>query len=194
VSTVALPGPLHGVVSLLDPSATTRVKSIWSNLEKQFGLRGVLGIPYPHFSYQVARNYDYAALEATLDLLSRKVQPFTIRTTGLETFDGNWPVVFIAVERDDSLLALHRRVWTRCLPHASDVISYYRPGAWVPHITLAYGEERNSVPLLEAQVQGVLQKLNTDTYRWEIPIDNIAIVWGDSSVKNQVRTFPLQGR
>jgi 2'-5' RNA ligase len=192
--TVAPQGPLHGVVSLLDPSATSRVKSIWSSLERQFGLRGVLGIPYPHFSYQVARSYDYAALEATLELLSQEVRPFTIRTSGLETFDGNWPVVFIAVERDDSLQALHRRVWTRCLPHASDVIPYYRPNAWVPHITLAYGEERNSVPLLAAQVQSVLKKLNTGNYRWEIPIDNIAIVWGDSSVQEQVRRFPLQGR
>jgi 2'-5' RNA ligase len=194
MSTGAPQGPLHGVVSLLDPSATNRVKSIWSNLEREFGLRGVLVMPYPHFSYQIARNYDQGGLEVALDLLSREVRPFTIRTTGLETFDGNWPVVFIAVERDDSLRALHQQVWARCLPYASDVIPHYRPDAWVPHITLAHGEERNSIPLSAGVVQNVLGKLNAGTYRWEIPINNIAIVWDDGSVQEPVRTFPLQGR
>jgi len=115
-------GPLHGVVSLLDANAANRVKSIWSNMEREFGLRGVLVMPYPHFSYQVARNYSRTALEVTLDRLSREISPFTIRTTGIETFDGDRPVIFIAVERDESLRALHQRVWDECLPHASDVI------------------------------------------------------------------------
>lgn len=97
------PKVLHGVGALLDPTATGRVRSLWSRLEHEFGLRGVLGMPYPHLSYQVAQHYDRGALETALERLARETSPFVIRTTGLATFEGDWPVVFVAVEKDAML-------------------------------------------------------------------------------------------
>jgi 2'-5' RNA ligase len=193
---MAAPGKptlLLGVVSLLDTPSSNRVKSLWSTLEREFGLRGVLVMPYPHFSYQISQGYDRVAIELDLDRIARELSPFEIRTSGLSTFDGSWPVVFIAVEKDSQLSSIHRRVWDRCLPLARDVSQYYTPEAWIPHITLAHGKERLGEPLSPDLVQRVLGYLNTAAYQWTIRIDNIALVWDDGVIQKPVRTFPLQG-
>jgi hypothetical protein len=36
---------------LLDAGATGRIREAWAKLERELGLRGVLVMPYPHFSY-----------------------------------------------------------------------------------------------------------------------------------------------
>jgi 2'-5' RNA ligase len=182
------------VVSLLDAGATGRIRETWTKLERELGLRGVLVMPYPHFSYQIAGGYDRAAAETTLSQLAQEIAPFEIRTKGLATFEGEWPVVYVVVKKDSALRALHALVWNACSAHASGPIPYYRPETWTPHITLAHGEERNSVPLSGDQVRGVLGMLNPKDFRWTISVDNIALVWDDGTVQSPVRTFPLRGR
>ena len=151
-------------------------------------------MPYPHISYQVAQGYDRVALETALEQLTRETRPIVIRTRGIGTFKGDWPVVFVAVEKDEALREFHKRVWEVSLPHARDVFSYYHPGSWVPHITLAHGEELNSLPLSAELVQRILGSLNTGVYTWEISIDNITLVWDYGTIQKPARTFPLQGR
>jgi 2'-5' RNA ligase len=194
MSTVARPGPLHGVVSLLDPGATMRIRETWAKLERELGLRGVLIMPYPHFSYQIAGGYDRAAIEISLSQLADETAPFEIRTAGLATFEGQWPVVYVAVKMNSRLRALHGRVWNRCLPYARNTVPYYHPEAWTPHITLAHGDERNSVPISTEQVRAVLGSLNPKEYRWTVSVENFALVWDEGSVQRPVRTFPLRGR
>jgi 2'-5' RNA ligase len=189
------PRPLHhGVVSLLDSGATGRIRETWTKLDREFGLRGVLVMPFPHFSYQVAGGYDRAETETTLSQLAQRIAPFDIRTKGLATFEGPWPVVYVVVKKDPSLRALHLRVWNTCLPHASEPVPYYRPGAWTPHITLAHGDEHDSIPLSGDKVRAVLGMLNPKEFKWTISVDNIALVWDDGTVQSPVRTFPLRGR
>ncbi len=190
----ALRGPLHGVVSLLDAGATMRVRETWAKLERGLGLRGVLVMPYPHFSYQVAGGYDRAAIETSLSLLADETAPFVVRTKGLATFEGPWPVVYVVVRKDSFLRALHGRVWSACLPHAREPVAYYRPEAWTPHITLAHGDEQDSLPLSDDKVRAVLGLLSPKDFKWTISVDNIALVWDDGRVQSPVRTFPLHGR
>jgi 2'-5' RNA ligase len=194
MSTTPPRGTQHGVVSLLDPGATMRVRETWAKLERELGLAGVLIMPYPHFSYQIAGGYDRAALEVSLSQLADETAPFEVRTKGLATFPGPWPVVYVAVKKESHLRALHERVWNRCLPHAQNTVPYYRPEAWTPHITLAHGDERNSVPLSTEQIRAVLDSLNPKEYRWTVSVENLALVWDEGSVQHPVRTFPLRGQ
>ena len=194
MATVAPRTPLHGVVSLLDPGATMRIRDTWAKLEAEFGLRGVLVMPYPHFSYQIAAGYHRAALETALSQLAEETGPFEVRTAGLSTFEGPWPVVYVTVKPDAHLRAFHERVWSRCLPHAREPVAYYRPGAWIPHITLAHGEEDRNLPLTMAQVRAALGSLVSKQYRWTVSVENLALVWDEGSVQRPVRTFPLRGR
>ncbi len=150
-------------------------------------------MPYPHFSYQIAGGYDRAALETPLSQFAEMTAPFEVRTTGLATFEGPRPVVYVAVKMDTRLRAMHEQVWNLCLPYARNIVPYYRPEAWTPHITLAHGDESNAAPLSEEQVRTVLRLLNPKEYRWTVSIENIALVWDEGSVQRPVRTFPLRG-
>lgn len=170
-----------------------RVRETWQKLDRELGLRGVLVMPFPHFSYQIAEGYDRTNLEKSLSELAEETAPFEIRTTGLATFGGPWPVVYVAVRADAGLRALHERTWNRCAPHARNTVPYYRPGAWTPHITLAHGDETSAAPLSDDQTRAVLRLLNPKEYRWTVSVENIALVWDDGSVQRPVRTFPFRG-
>jgi len=186
--------PKHGVVSLLDRSATEKVRRTWDRLEREFGLRGVRVMPFPHFTYQIAEGYDRPGVEETLAELARATPPFEISTQGLATFGGDLPVIFVAVEADPSLRALHERLWTSVTPRARGPVAYYSPGSWVPHITLAHGEERNTIPLPAVSVERVLAALDPAEFRWEVTIDNYALVWDEATIQRPVATFPLGRR
>ncbi len=186
--------PKHGIVSRLPSPFARRVRAIWRRLERDHGLRGVLVMPFPHFSYQVAADYDRDALESALARLAGTLPPFVVRTDGVATFPGPWPVVFIRVVADPHLRAVHRRIWSAVAPHVRDPMEYYLPGRWVPHITLAHGEERNSVPLSEPTVCSVLSALDLDGFRWSVPVRSLSLVWDEGSVQRPVRSFVLRGR
>lgn len=185
---------LRGVWSLLDPEASERTRGAWSRLEREFGLRGVLTAPHPHFSYQIVERYDRSAIDSTLSALAREIKPFRVRTTGLATFPANWPTVYVAVEKDPSLRALHERIWQRCLPIATKPSPLYSPDLWTPHISLAYGDERGSIPLSATQVRDVLTALRSGDFCWTISIDNLTLIGDDRGIQGPVRTFPLEGR
>jgi 2'-5' RNA ligase len=150
-------------------------------------------MPYPHFSYQIAGGYDRPAVETTLSRLAKEIEPFEVRTEGLATFEGKWPVVYVSVRKDPTLRALHSLVWNACLPTAFSPVSYYRPDVWTPHITLAHGEESNSVPLSLAQVRATLNLLKPTKFDWTVSIDNFALVWDDGKRQSPARTYALRG-
>jgi hypothetical protein len=74
---------MHGVVSLLDDEHWRAVEALWAELRDRFGLRDVPVVPFPHFSYHVAADYDFDALEATLDRFAAATPPFRVRAGGL---------------------------------------------------------------------------------------------------------------
>ncbi len=185
--------PKHGIVSLLDPANSRSVRRIWERLESDLGLRGVLVMPYPHFSYQIAGGYDRPAVEAALRTVAHDLPKFSVRTTGVGQFEGPWPVVFLHVERSASLQALHERIWNTCRPLATNPVEYYRPGAWVPHITLAHGEEHRGIPLPARIVPRIQGCLRAEELRWKVHLDNLTLVWDDGQLQKPLTSFGLQG-
>jgi 2'-5' RNA ligase len=150
-------------------------------------------MPYPHFSYQIAAEYDRQTIEATLRELAHELPPFRIRTTGIAQFEEPWPVVFIAVERTTTLRSIHEKVWNACLPFSRAPVQYYRPDSWIPHITLAHGEERDSVPLPGELVARIRRSLPSHHFQWDLPIDNLTLVWDEGTVQRPVSSFRLEG-
>ncbi|MEO6889414.1 MAG: hypothetical protein ABI456_09040 [Ktedonobacteraceae bacterium] len=73
---------MHAVVSLLDEEHTRAIKELWAELERDFGVRKLSVIlPYPHYSYQVARQYDEQQLVARTEELARRTAPFRVTAT-----------------------------------------------------------------------------------------------------------------
>jgi hypothetical protein len=57
---------MHGIVTLLDEINTINVQSLWQKLETECGLSGIKVTPIPHFSWQVAEDYELQSLEPFL--------------------------------------------------------------------------------------------------------------------------------
>lgn len=104
---------MHGVVSLLDSTYYRVVEDLWAELERAFAVDGVYVTPYPHFSYQVAPQYDIEGLEAILRHFAFNSAAFQVRTTGLGIFTGVSPVLYISVVRSPELTRFHKRLWQK---------------------------------------------------------------------------------
>lgn len=103
--------PFHGVASELDAASDRRVRGLWDELARDFGVRRVAKlVPFPHLTYQVADGYDFARLDAALRALAPTLAPGPVRTSGLGVFAGPSPMLYLAVARTPVLDALHRAV------------------------------------------------------------------------------------
>ena len=179
---------MHGLVSLLDQKHYRLVESLWQLLEVKCGLVGVNVTPFPHFSWLVASDFDWLALETTLQEITSQVKPFTAHTTGLGYFSGPSPVIFIPVIRTAELSALHRDIWENIQPFGIDISPLYAPEKWVPHITLAITD------VTQSNIACAMQNLAFQTYNWEIHINNISFIHEPDTHIGQVRyNFELKG-
>ena len=161
---------MNGVVSLLDDEHDGLVRQIWSDLEEGLGLRGVYVTPYPHFSYHVARSYDFEALAPALRQTTASRKPFTVTTGGLGIFTGPSPVLYVPVVRSPELTRFHQALWQEISRTATGSDIYYAPERWLPHITLGFSDLDGHL-LAEA-----MRMLGTGNFNWEISISNVAVI------------------
>lgn len=161
---------LQGVVSLLDKETDHAVRVIWKKLERDFGLRAAQAAMAPHFSWHVAEHYPYDELKQILTPICANMTPFKVKTGGLGMFLTPEPVLFIQIIVNQSLLDLHEQIFRVVEPVCEGSLSYYHPGLWTPHITLAFQDLR------EDQLGAILAELHHDDFdRW-VTIDNFAIL------------------
>jgi 2'-5' RNA ligase len=173
--------PMHAVVSLLDDEHYHLVESLWAELEEEFGVRGVYVTPFPHFSYQVAPQYDVARLEPILARLAQAQRPFHVRTTGLGIFTGAQPVLFIPVVPNPDLARLHQAIWDATLSTSAGLLAYYRPDQWVPHVTLGFGD------ISPEESAEIVRCLISRDFTWEIAVDNLALIY-NTGERQELRT------
>jgi 2'-5' RNA ligase len=161
---------MHGIVSLLDPIYNQHVEELWHKLEVDCGLKGIQVTPIPHFSWHVAQDYNQALLKPALEEIAKISQPFVVRTTGVGLFTGDNPVIFIPLVKDSNLLRMHEQLWERIKSAAVGPNPHYSPELWMPHITLSHGDLDGDRFLC------AMEKLVIDPYKWEIKVDNIALI------------------
>jgi 2'-5' RNA ligase len=179
---------MDGIVSLLDPQHHSLVETIWRELDEECGLNGIAITPIPHFSWHVAADYDPARLKDVLAGIAAQIAPFSVRTSGLGIFSGHNPVIYIPVVKDQALQDLHRRILDAVLPIALIPHPYYTPQAWMPHITLAYGD------VLPDRLICAIEKLGARRFDWEIEIDCLAhISQAEGEVGQERLNFRLAG-
>lgn len=162
---------MHGIVSLLPQPYYKEVENIWNQLEKEVGLTGVRVTPYPHFSWQIAENYDMNKLIDVFEDIAVSTKPFEVKTTGIGLFTGKSPVVFIPVVKDIQLLKFHYSIWEKLKQVGEDISDYYSPQLWIPHISLAYED------VTKENIGIVLRKLSFMDFNWSFEVDNISFIY-----------------
>jgi 2'-5' RNA ligase len=172
---------MHGLVSLLDDVHYSIVVNLWKELEEKFELTGIKVTPFPHFSWQVAEDYNVDKIEDLMRETAKELKPFKIRTTGLGIFAGENPVLYITVSIDKTLLSFHEMIFNKFSVITKGALEYYNPGIWVPHISLAYTD------LNQENIGDVISFLSFQDYHWEIDIDNIAFIYEPNGMIGDLR-------
>jgi 2'-5' RNA ligase len=179
---------MHGLVSLLDPEYYAKVEAIWQELKDDCGLTGIYITPLPHFSWQIAEDYDWIKLESFLTQIAADTKPFSVKTCGLALFTGDNPIIYIPVVRTRTLTDLHQLIWDRITPISAFPSLLYSPSFWMPHISLAYKD------IALEGLHCLMDKLTFRTFNWEIQIDNLSLIYEpDGSVGTQKYHFALDG-
>ncbi len=73
---------MHAIVSLLDDDHYKLIEDLWAELRREFSVQGVYITPYPHFSYQVAQDYDVDLLEDSAELIRQQREERTRELMG----------------------------------------------------------------------------------------------------------------
>jgi 2'-5' RNA ligase len=161
---------MHGIVSLLAEPYYSKVEQLWRELELDCGLQGIKVTPIPHFSWQVASDYEVDLLRLVLKDIAAATRPFRVRTAGLGMFSGPKPVIFINVVKTDEMLHLHKLVWERTHQCAHDISPLYAPQSWIPHITLAHDD------LPWQTMSCAIRKLVFQTFDWDMLVSSISVI------------------
>jgi len=162
---------MHGLVSLLPTPYYEQIELLWQELESQYDLRGIHVTPLPHFSWQIASDYDIEELESIIKGIAKVTPPINVHTTGLALFTGLHPVVYVPVVKDADLFHLHTLIWKDVQPAAEGLSPYYSQLDWMPHISLAYQD------VSMENIGDVMQNLSFRSYDWEMIVDNISLIY-----------------
>jgi len=162
---------MHGLVSLLPEPHYRQVQSIWDKLAAEHDLQGIRVTPYPHFSWQIASEYDFNRLEVLVGEIAQRTHPLQVRTAGLGLFSGPRPMVYVPIVKDLPLIELHAAIWQGIQLAAGGLSPYYAPPAWMPHISLAYKD------ISPDNIGPLMQTLAFQSFVWEMTIDNIALIY-----------------
>ena len=181
-------GTLAAVCSLLPDEAAQRVTELWSELERELGLAGATIAPLPHFSYQVARDYDLDVLQEVVASLARGCRGLRVQTAGLGIFTGPEPILHVPLVRSPELARFQIAVWSAASIAAEKLDQHYHPASWVPHVSLAFGD---TTP---ATVARAVELLSARDLAWDLELDNLAIVKGAGHKPQElVGRYPLEG-
>lgn len=122
---------------LFDPPSDRVVRDLWSRLETA-GVHTMAththGHHHPHLSYAVLRSWDLSRVQATLAGLS-DAGPFTMSFHGTLAFPRGRAALAPAISAD--LARRQQQVVSAVVETGADLHRNYRPGGWVPHVSVA---------------------------------------------------------
>jgi 2'-5' RNA ligase len=133
----------------LDAAGAAKIEPLWDALEQDPELTTTrrAGV-HAHLTLAPYDALDPRPLLPRLDRFVRGLQPVPIRFASIGIFvAGARATIFLGPVADRVLLDLHdelHREFAGCLDRC---IAHYRPGRWVPHLTIAQGIEIDALPL-----------------------------------------------
>jgi 2'-5' RNA ligase len=156
------------VCLLLDGRSDRLVRSLWARLEAQ-GVRTLETHTHrrhrPHLSYAVLREWDLDKIRAAVSALPDE-GPFLVEGHGSLLFPRGR--VAIAVSLPAAAVARQERVARALEDAGAELHRHYRPGHWVPHVSVA----------TRAQGAGQLAAVTTiaDTLPMELVVERAALI------------------
>jgi hypothetical protein len=133
------------VCLLFDPTSERLLRRLWERLES-VGVRTLAshthGHHRPHLSYAVLRSWDLARVTAAVEQLP-DAGPFALPFHGTLAFPRGRAALAPSIPAD--VARRQEAVVTAVLGAGADLHKNYRPGAWVPHVSVATRAQRSGL-------------------------------------------------
>jgi 2'-5' RNA ligase len=164
------------------------VTGLWAELDRELGLRSATISPLPHYTYQMARDYDLDVLAEIVEKLAAGARPLRVQTAGLGIFTGTSPVLYVPIVRSPELARFQVAVWSAASVAAEKLDQHYHPASWIPHVSVAFGD---TTP---ANTAAAVERLADRDLSWDLELDNLSIIRGAGNKPQKlVARFPLEG-
>jgi 2'-5' RNA ligase len=130
----------------VDAETNARLNTIAEKLDRISGLETVRRIgDVHHVSLGVYDDVTVERFVTELMEFAETLEAIPIRLANIGIFSGAKNVLYLGPVVTEALLALHRR-FHEALSDCNEICSsYYLPGAWVPHVTLALDVEAEAL-------------------------------------------------
>jgi 2'-5' RNA ligase len=80
-------------------------------------------------------------------------------------------VIYVPVVRTLELTRFHEALWPEISKAGFDIVDYYHPEQWMPHITIGMGD------INKEKLGRIVQYLSERDFHWEITVDNFAFIY-----------------
>ena len=139
----------YAVTLPLDAAAAKRIRRMWHMLAEQAGADDAVRLGYaPHFTFAVLPDtVPTAEIEEAAFRVAENWAPFSVVLAGLGVFPGTPPVIWAAPAVTDDLIDSHAALLGNLAPFT--VHPHYRPGNWVPHVTLSQNGPSSAARAIE---------------------------------------------
>ncbi len=127
------------ITALLDPQSETALEALCRQLAERCLAAGAPAEVRPHLTVAISPALDAGELREPLASWCGARGPVAVRLSSVGTFPGAEGVVFLAPVVTAELLVFHGELHALLAALGVTSVAAYRPGLWVPHITLATG-------------------------------------------------------
>lgn len=144
------------VCLLFDRAGELAIRELWSRLENE-GVPTLLTHTHrrhrPHLSYAVLRSWDLARLGSAVAALGDQ-GGFHLDFPGMLVFTRGRTALAASVTAEVSLR--QQRVAASAEATGADLHRHYRPGAWLPHVSLTTRARQAQLPVVARAVSDAL--------------------------------------
>lgn len=149
-----------GAALLFDSQTDAAIRAAWKTIAGNGATAAapppsrMLALDYPpHLSLLICEKLDLPGTRAALlDWLAAQ-PPLVVDFPALGIFPGDEGVIYLAPTVSRALLDFHAGLWALLAPYIQGPAPLYRPGVWVPHVTL-------DLELTPTQAAAAIEALN----------------------------------
>ncbi|MEL6306812.1 MAG: 2'-5' RNA ligase family protein [Chloroflexota bacterium] len=162
----------YSIVALLDDEYGAFIKTLWDELETEFGISFPFDEPIPHITHIQAWTIKHDALHQALEKFASQQAPYTIRTSGLGIFTGEKNALYVSVVRNPNLTAIQTTMIGTLAGSIEDLAETHLVNHWMPHISLAIGLMGDDVETLGKIVSHLARR----SFTWEFRVTRLAVL------------------
>lgn len=124
-----------GIPSILENKRYEDVTNLWELFEKGYGSVGVQTFSDPQIAFQGGKTDNLGQLTRDFQEIVSKTKPFGIEVSGVG--HSNRVAIYLKVKKTSGLIRINERINKSVKDRCEDLLPYYVPEHWIPHITLA---------------------------------------------------------